>query len=94
MKIPTIPHNALVDIQISGDYFAKIQLTLLWLIDQLNKEEYQECVSLIQANTSSKKLHDKKPIYLHIKTLLILVQDLTKTAESSGLLIEEDIIIE
>lgn len=86
LKGEGIKLEAIVSIDMSGAYCGRIQGLLAHLIGLMPPEEFQECIKQIADKTRTTSLFTVNPLYFHIETLLILINDIEVCSKKQGLI--------
>jgi hypothetical protein len=79
LKGEGIKLEAIVSIEMSGAYCGRIQ-------GLLTPEEFQECLKIMGDKTKTVNLYTINPIFFHIETLLILINDIEVNSRKQGLI--------
>jgi hypothetical protein len=86
LKGEGIKLEAIVSIEMSGAYCGRIQGLLAHTISLITPEEFQECLKIMGDKTKTVNLYTINPIFFHIETLLILINDIEVNSRKQGLI--------
>tara|TARA_B110000503_G_scaffold27536_1_gene43952 strand:+ start:7795 stop:8097 length:303 start_codon:yes stop_codon:yes gene_type:complete len=89
IKIKTIPFEEIIDIQISGAFYVRIQNIFLSLIQNLKDDDLKKLLEKIQ--TKPEEITD--PVEYNIVTLMILMNEIEHQAKSTNKVKDQEIDI-
>ncbi len=80
-ELEIIPYDALINIQIGGGFYARLQQLLTSMVATKNKEELAEMIESMKASDDSKPAST-----YHFETLLILIRSIEEEAKKQGVI--------
>jgi hypothetical protein len=88
-KIKSIPFEEIIDIQISGAFYMRIQNVFLEMISKLSDEDQKQLLQKVKEN--SQDITD--PAILNAITILILMNEIEHQANSQGKVKDQEVDI-
>jgi hypothetical protein len=83
-KIPVIKPEQIIDIQVNGSFFTRVQVLLMYLLEGREPKETIEIMNDVAANNI------KSPIHAHVQTVSALLSEIESQARNSGFIEEID----
>jgi len=82
IQLEKLKPSAMVDLQISGEFYMSLQQVLVYLTDLKSKEEIDAFVSKINSEVAAEKLEEWEQV---MQTIMILCIEIEETAKAQGL---------
>ena len=86
IKIPTIPNNAIIKLEVSGSFYGRIVSLFLNLGQSQSQADFKKALESLGSNTPPPDLYTEQ---IHI--LSMLMHDIEKKAQEQGLTKEQEV---
>jgi|Wag4MinimDraft_6_1082665.scaffolds.fasta_scaffold125261_1 hypothetical protein len=83
--IPTIKEDSIITIQVNGSFYARVQHLIMYMLESLEPQRIQEIFEKINSNQID------EPLAAHIQTLVVLMNEIEREADSQGKIEETEI---
>jgi hypothetical protein len=83
--IPTIKEDSIITIQVNGSFYSRVQHLIMYMLESLEPQKIQEIFEKINNDQID------EPLAAHIQTLVVLMNEIEREADSQGKIEETEI---
>lgn len=89
--VKVIPYDSIIDIQVSGSYYERVQYLFQSLVEKIKPENYEELVKKLNDPTNTSSITDMDEV--NLITVLMLIMEIDDKAKVQNKLKDQEIDI-